>query len=76
MSKLHKSFEAFFQKPNRNFIKIGVWYVRWPVGKNSIANIMKVISEKAGLSRKCTNHCLRVTAISVLRRNGIGDSDI
>ena len=29
MSKLHKSFEAFFQKPNRNFIKIGVWYVLW-----------------------------------------------
>ena len=37
---------------------------------------MKVISEKAGLSRKYTNHCLRVTAISVLRRNGIADSAI
>ena len=31
---------------------------------------------KCELSRKCTNHCLRVTAISVLRRNGIDDSDI
>ena len=37
---------------------------------------MKVISEKAGLSKKYTNNCLRVTAISVLRRNGIDDSDI
>ena len=36
---------------------------------------MKVISEKAGLSRKYTNNCLRVTAISVLRRNGIDGSD-
>ena len=37
---------------------------------------MKVISEKAGLFRKYTNHCLRVTVISVLRRNGIDNSDI
>ena len=68
--------KLFFQKPNVNFKKTGVWYVRCPVGKNSIANFMKVISEKAGLSRKNTNHCLRVTAISVLRWNGIDDGDI
>ena len=67
----------FFSKSQMGtFKKTGVWYVRCPVGKNSIANFMKVISEKAGLSRKYTNHCLRVTAISVLRRNGIDDSDI
>ena len=76
LSKLHGGCEAFFQKPNVNYKKTGVWYVRCPVGKNSIANFMKVISDKAGLSRKYTNHCLRVTAISVLRRNGIDDSDI
>ena len=68
--------KLFFQKPNVNYKKTGVWYVRCPVGKNSIASFMKVISDKAGLSRKYTNHCLRVTAISVLRRNGIDDSDI
>ena len=75
-SKLHGGCEAFFQKPNVNFKKTWFWYVRCPIGKNSIANFMKVISEKAGLSRKYTNHCLRVTAISVVRRNGINDSDI
>ena len=76
LSKLHGGCEAFFQRPNENFKKTRVWCVRCSDGKNSSAKFMKVISEKAGLSRKYTNHCLRVTAISVLCQNGIDDSDI
>jgi len=37
---------------------------------------MKVISEKAGLSRSYTNHCLRVTAVSVLYEKGVEALDI
>ena len=37
---------------------------------------MIMISENARLSEKCTNHCLRVTRINVLRRIDIEDSGI
>ena len=38
--------------------------------------MMKTISEAAGLSKKYTNHCLLVTAISVLSAQGVEDRDI
>ena len=37
---------------------------------------MKDMSQAAGLSRVYTNHCLRVTAISVLRAHGVDREDI
>ena len=43
----------------------------WPVVlKNTLATIMKTISEAARLNRRYTNYCLLVTAISVLSARG------
>ena len=38
--------------------------------------MMQIISEATGVSRKYTNHCLRVTAIRVLTAQGVEDRDI
>ena len=76
ISKLNENCSAFFQRPNLNYRKSGQWYCNVPIGKNTLATMMKTISEAAGLSKKYTNHCLRVTAISVLSAQGVEDRDI
>ena len=76
MSKLNEKCDAFFQRPNNNFAKNGMWYANAPVGKNTLATFMKSISKKAGLDKVYTNHCLRVTAVSVLHNKGVQALDI
>ena len=67
---------VLFQRPNLNNRMSGKLYCNLRIGKNTLATMMKTISEAAGLSRKYTNHCLRVTAIPVLNAQGVGDRDI
>jgi len=48
-----------------------LWFDKMPVGKNTLGNMMANISEKCGLSKRYTNHCIRSTCITVLHNNGI-----
>lgn len=47
-----------------------------PLGKNSLANMMKTISKQAALSREFTNHSIRATSITILDVNKFSDRDI
>lgn len=76
IEKLHPSCNAFYQRPNLSFAKSGQWYCNMAIGKNLLAGMMKNISEAAGTSKKYTNHCLRVTAVSVLHARGVAPMDI
>lgn len=76
ISKLNAQCGAFYQRPNANFKNSGVWFCNMPVGKNLLSTMMKSISEAASLSKTYTNHCLRVTAVSVLHGNGVAPMDI
>ena len=76
ISKLHSECPAFFQRANMNYKNSGQWYYNMPIGKNTLSSMMKNMSQAAGLSRLYTNHCLRVTAISVLRARGVDSEDI
>lgn len=76
ISKLNPKCDAFFQKANVNYDKTGLWYANAPVGKNTLAGFMKDISKRAKLSKEYTNHCLRVTAVSVLHNHGYEAMDI
>jgi integrase len=46
------------------------------VGKDKLGNLMKRLSERCGLSRKYTNHCIRVAGINVLHKSGFNDKEI
>ena len=71
VSALNPNCDAFFQRTNPQFKDSGIWYQNAPLGKNKIALLMKTISKKAGLSKLYTNHCLRVTSVTVLSRNDV-----
>ena len=48
-------------------------YTGQPLGKNTIAEMMKRISQKAGLANTYTNHCVRATCITRLSEFDVED---
>ena len=58
-----------FQRPSlkENSVR---WYESAPMGQNTIGNMMPNLSEKAGLSRRYTNHSLGATSVHVLDNIG------
>ena len=56
---------------SQNSIKFqNVWYSPRPCGKNRIADMMKVISERSECSKIYTNHCLRHTTANAMKKGG------
>lgn len=84
-----KAFKTYCEKiPTKNFFPKPIkrarfsmtnsdWYCSTQtVGKNTIGDLLPKISSSAGLSKRYTNHCVRVTAISVLKSNGKTNEEI
>lgn len=46
------------------------------LGKNSLDNLMTKLSNKLCLSKRYTNHCIRVTLVTVLKENGFSNAEI
>jgi len=64
VSKLNVDCSAFWQAPIEKLVSDNAsWYKNLPLGKNSLYNKMKTLSEVAGLSKVYTNHCLRTTRL-------------
>lgn len=53
-----------------------IWYKKQPLGKNSLGSFMKSMSEAAGLTGRHTNHSVRRTMISTLRKENVEPLDI
>ena len=72
LSHLDKSvlylFQAIKRKINPKFVK--VWFYPRPLGKNTIADMLKIISERAECSEIHTNHCLRYTTANAMKKGG------
>ena len=62
-SKLGGKTTRVFQMAKKTYTKEGEWYTGCPLGKNTTSATMKWLSEKAGLSRVYTNHCVRATCV-------------
>ena len=76
VSKLTE-IDGFFQQPNNFYRKPSdAWYNRNPVGKNTIAKFMSLISTNAGLSITYTNHCIRGTTATAMYKSGYSLHDI
>ena len=72
--------DHLFPKPCKNISK-GLsdqkWYTnKQKVGKNKIDNLMSNLSMHLKLSKRYTNHSLRVTHITVLKENGFTNCEI
>ena len=48
-----------------------IWFKKQPLGKNSLGSFMKSMSEAAGLTGRHTNHSVRRTMISTLRKENV-----
>ncbi len=74
--KLHTDCDALFQYLNTNYRQTGQWYNKMPLGKNTLATLMKKISEKVQLSHNYTKRSIRATSITVLANAGIDSTSI
>ena len=43
-----------------------VWYAACPVGHNTLENLFRDMTSRAGIDPPMTNHCIRATSITVL----------
>ena len=71
LSKLHPLCLALFQTPLNIFSQDKHWFRNEPMGKNTLSNIMKRISKKAGLSTEYTCHSVRASTITALSKAGV-----
>lgn len=67
VSHLHPEGTSLWQAPIRN-PPTNVWYGPKPTAQYRMKNFMQNLSKAAGLSRKYTNHDIRVTGCSILTR--------
>lgn len=69
---LNPKIQDFFQRPSKDRKK----YDAMAVGKETISRWMSVISERAKLSRRYTNHNLRKTTATGMKKGGIPETRI
>ena len=63
---------ALFQRPKDISLKKDkIWFERKVLGHNSLKNMMRNMTERAGILPYYTNHSLRATTITVLSSNNV-----
>jgi integrase len=70
--------DSLFPKPiSDKSRKYSVWYCqKLKLGKHSIDNLMKNLSIDLRLSRIYTNHCIRVSLVTILKEQGHSNAEI
>lgn len=65
LKHLNPQCDALFQRPRSS--KNGeVWYCNSPVGESTLANMLRHMSSRAGITPPLTNHCIRATSVTAL----------
>ena len=77
LEKAHPEIDRLFQRAR---IPVSsqedVWFMKCPLGHNIMRDMLPRISSAAGLSRRYTNHCLRATVVTKLKKAGLEDRKI
>ena len=78
LEHLHRENNYLWQTPldKINLQTMTVWYGRQHMGKNTLANFMQDVSKECKLSKKYTNHSIRVTGVTVLTRQNFAAPEI
>ena len=78
LSKLNPGVERLFQRARMGFVQEEdtTWFQRQVLGKNLLGTMMERISQHANLSQRYTNHCVRATAVTILKKNGVEDRSV
>ena len=79
-SHLNVEVENLFQRP-KSSIKFNpeqddVWYERKNIGHNTLENMLRSMTERAGIVPYLTNHSLRATTITVLSSRNVETGNI
>ena len=64
LSKLHPENKNLFSKSKKMFSRDDIWFTKEVIGKNTLVNMIKNISNRAGLSKVYTNHCVRASTVT------------
>ena len=77
VAKLHPMCDRLWQHPVNSYLDDeDTWFSNRPMGKNTLADFMKTLSKKCGLSKVYTNHSIRVTGATILSQGKFSASQI
>lgn len=79
LSKLNPNCNRFLQRPVRKFHchdESASWYENAPLGVNKVNSFMSNLSDKAQLSKRYTNHCIRAFVMTHLHQKGFSNQAI
>ena len=69
LQKLHPQCNRLWQFSKDSFnISDECWFQKRPIGKDTLASFMSTLSKKTGLSQIYTNHSVRATGATILRK--------
>jgi len=77
LTLLHPSQTRLFQRvlPGCRQ-KDGPWFANAPLGKNSLADMMPLLSVRAKLATRYTNHCVRASVVTDLKEAGFSNHEV
>ena len=77
LARLHPNQERMFQRvlPGVRSVN-GPWFMNAPLGHNALSDMMPLLSVRARLSNRCTNHCIRASVATDLKDAGYSNHEV
>ena len=77
MSMLHKSQDRLFQRVLTGvWPTTGPWFCNAPLGHNPLSQMMPLLSVRANLSTRYTDHCVRARVVTDLKEVGYSNHEV
>lgn len=76
IGSLNPGNNRLWQRPKSSVPNGNIWYENRPVGHGPIDNFMADLSGLCNLSKRYTNHCIRVTGVTTLRRGHFNEKQV